>query len=283
MPSPRFAFSTGCFYQADLHECLAPIRDAGFDSVELSSYPAHLDCESPEAIRRARSRLQELSLEVHSMHAPFGHIDITSHDLDARRHGVEAVLSSARAAADLGARYLVLHPGPERGGFGPAERAARYDRAVASIDRICDETLRLGLELVLENMLPHLFAGRARDLLWLAGALRDLDVGFCLDTGHAFLAGELDTMPHRLGRRVRMSHVHDNHGLHDDHRAPGDGKIDWGRYVASLAEIGFEGVCVLELGHYPSAAEATRAAASARADLTRRMKDIASRGSDSQS
>ncbi|MFZ0611664.1 MAG: sugar phosphate isomerase/epimerase, partial [Desulfobacterales bacterium] len=54
-------------------------------------------------------------------------------------------------------------------------------------------------------------------------------VGFCLDTGHqaAFGQASLVKWLDALGPHIGQVHLHDNHGLRDEHLALGRGKIDF--------------------------------------------------------
>ena len=72
-------------------------------------------------------------------------------------------------------------------------------------------------------MLPHLFAGRIRDLLWILGALDTFKAGICLDTGHAHLGEDSPAVVHKLSGHLWMVHASDNHRHYDDHLPPGDG------------------------------------------------------------
>jgi sugar phosphate isomerase/epimerase len=105
--------------------------------------------------------------------------------------------------------------------------------------------LRIGL--VLENMLPHLFAGKVRDLLWILGALDTIGIGICLDTGHAHLGEEVSKVAHKLSGHLWMMHASDNHGQYDDHLPPGDGKIGWANLLAHLNRLHFTGTIMLEI------------------------------------
>ena len=44
-----------------------------------------------------------------------------------------------------------------------------------------------------------------------------------------------------------MIHAHDNNGANDNHFAPGDGKIDWERFLRDLIEVRFRGAFILEM------------------------------------
>ncbi len=240
--------STGAFWRANLLDCLEPILDAGFRRIEIASSPSHLDFHDRSACAVAAQRIHALELEVHSFHAPFAdHIDISALDFGRRDSAVREISRAAEAAAVLGARYFVLHPGPETTGVPRAERLDRMDCAVEALDRIAWRAGELGVQLVLENMLPHLFAGHVRDLLWLLGALASTNVGICLDTGHAFLSGDLRHVAHKLAGHLWMVHASDNRGERDDHLPPGEGAIQWPDLLRQLSAAHFAGTFILEL------------------------------------
>ena len=69
----------------------------------------------------------------------------------------------------------------------------------------------------------------------------------CLDTGHAKVSGDIYSVTHKLGQHLRMIHAHDNHGNGDEHLAPGNGNIDWNRFLTELDWTGFRGGFILEL------------------------------------
>ncbi|HET9298921.1 MAG TPA: sugar phosphate isomerase/epimerase family protein [Candidatus Polarisedimenticolaceae bacterium] len=240
--------STGCFYRTPLLDCLEAIRSSGFGLVEICSYPAHLDYRDRHAVEMARARLQALGMEAYSFHAPFAEdIDITSFDPAQRERALRELVLAAEAAARLQVRYFVIHPGPERGGVPDEERLARMRHAASVLERAADRCRDLGVGFVLENQLPHLFFGHARDLLWLMGTLERTDVGICLDTGHAQLSGDLHTVVHKLSGHLWMLHASDTRGHLDDHLPPGRGGIPWGELVDQLYDVGFRGALIMEI------------------------------------
>lgn len=240
--------STGCFYQTSIFDCLEAVQHSGFGLIEVCSFPAHLDYHDLNAVQSARQRIDDLGLEAYSLHAPFAdEIDITALDPTQRRHSRDEMLRAADAAGHLGVRYLVIHPGPERGGFAESERFQRMENAAEVLTEVSRAAEQRQVALVLENMLPHLFSGRVRELLWILGALETTRVGICLDTGHAHLSGDLRTVAHKLSGHLWMMHASDNHGKRDDHLPPGDGQVDWQRLLRQMAAIGFSGTIILEI------------------------------------
>ncbi len=240
--------STGCFHDISIFDCLERICHAGFSMIEVCSSPEHLDYHDLDAVRAACRRIRELGMEAYSFHAPFRYDnDITAPDAAVRNRSRDDLLRAAEAAAALQVRYFVLHPGPERGGFDRQERAERRANAVGVLNAVAARCRELGVALVLENMLPHLFAGPVSELLWLLGAMDAGGVGICLDTGHAFLGGDLPAVVDKLSGHLWMVHVNDNRGDRDDHLPPGRGSIDWPALVSHLCRAPFAGGMILEL------------------------------------
>jgi sugar phosphate isomerase/epimerase len=248
MPDWAVGLSTGCFCSTPLVDVLAPIRASGFHQLEICSLPSHLDYRNAEACEHAARRLAELGLEPYSFHAPFAEtIDITALDAGRRGHACAEIGRALEGAARLGARYFVLHPGPEASDVPRGERLDRMENAAGSLDRVARRCRELGLLLVLENMLPHLFSGHVRELMWLLGAIESTEVGICLDTGHAFLSGDLANVAHKLSGHLWMVHASDTRGTFDDHLPPGDGIVPWPALMRQLHETRFDGAFVLEI------------------------------------
>lgn len=240
--------STGCFWQTSIFECLEDVRNSGFGRIEVCSSPTHLDYHDVDRVKRAAGLIDDLGLETYSFHAPFSdHIDITSPDSHARDFARDELFKAAEAAAILKVRYFVLHPGPENSKLPDHERFWRLQHAVDVLNQVYAHCRQLGVGLVLENMLPHLFAGRIRDLLWILSALDSYKVGICLDTGHAYLGEDLPAVVHKLSGHLWMVHASDNHRHYDDHLPPGDGSINWAELLTHLNNLHFNGTFILEI------------------------------------
>jgi len=243
--------STGCFYRRSIFDCLEPIRHSGFSMIEICSFPKHLDYHDLDAIHRVVQRVDELGLEAYSFHAPFAdHIDITAFNPDQRNLALQEILKAAEAAAILQVRYFVIHPGPEHEQtphLPCGERFERMQNAAGTLNKVAQRCRELGIGCVLENKLPHLLFGGTSDILWILGAMTTINIGTCLDTGHAFLSGDLYNVMHKLSGHLQMIHANDNGGNFDDHKPPGEGNIDWEKLLTELSQIAFQGGFILEL------------------------------------
>ena len=248
MTACEIGLSTGCFYDAPIGDVLGPIRDAGFEAIEVCSARGHLDYRDAVSVRRAASEVRRLDFRPYSFHAPFApDIDITSADDGVRRASQAEIVRAAEAASELEVEHFVIHPGPERSALSDCDRLQGMERAVQVLDHVDRRCGNLGVKLVLENMLPHLFSGHVQDLMWIIGALEATDIGVCLDTGHALLSGEIDTVVEKLANHLWMVHANDNRGSRDDHLAPGDGLIDWVALTRRLSRASSCRMFVLEI------------------------------------
>lgn len=245
--------STGCFYQRSIFDVLHAIRDGGFDAVEVCSFPKHLDYHNKDDVARAGDLMRSLGLRPVSFHAPFADaIDITAPDPAARAAAVRELITACTAASVMGVEKIVLHPGPERSGRPPEhEFLERMRHAAESLNTVAGACCTLGVELVLENMLPHLLFGHTNDMMYLLGSIHACTVSACLDTGHAYLGRELGQVIHQLSGHLRLVHANDNRGDRDEHLPPGEGHIDWPWVVRELQRYHFSGTLILELSSRP--------------------------------
>lgn len=74
----------------------------------------------------------------------------------------------------------------------------------------------------------------------------------CVDTGHSntsvrFGDPSVGDVIRMYGKNISCLHLHDNDGVHDQHKVPMTGTIDWEDVCKALDEIGYEGVYNLEV------------------------------------
>lgn len=269
--------STGCFHRTPLVDCLETIRRSGFSMVEVVFSPSHLDYRDAGAVQEAALRIDALGMEAYSFHAPFGNdIDISSPDLARREYAQDEILRAAEAAATLGVHYFVIHPGPENADIpSREERLVRIENVCSVLTSVALRCSELGIQCVLENKLPHLLFGQSADLIWILASFEANCIGACLDTGHAFLAGDLHQLVAKMGPYLRLLHVHDNKGHGDDHLPPGDGRIDWTALFRDLAAARFHGAMIMELAGGDDEEEVMARARRGRCYLRKRARRIA--------
>lgn len=73
------------------------------------------------------------------------------------------------------------------------------------------------------------------------------NMGVCLDTGHCHFTGvNLPETIRILGGALLETHLHDNHGMRDEHLPIGQGTIAWENVIRALQETGYKGSITFE-------------------------------------
>jgi len=252
----RFGVSTHLFHEHRLsREHLVHIAAHGFETTELFATPAHFDYRDERAIGELGEWLSDVGLELHSVHAPIvermrngrwvGSFSNASTD-EARRRAALAETEAALAVArQVPYRYLVTHlgmPSVEQVPPGDNDRAA----ARRSVEQIADMAARVSVRVALE-VIPNPLSDADSLVQLLEEELDGLDVGLCLDYGHAHLMGDLADALETVSGHVWTTHLHDNGGTRDEHLAPYQGSIEWDAAMMSTRKIGYEGVLMLEV------------------------------------
>ena len=171
----------------------------------------------------------------------------------------ERVMSLAlEGAAILGVRWVALHP------YTTNEPAGSYDaapcRAVAleHLRPWLEQAGRRGIHFAVENMQGaaacqprRRYCARVDELIELVDTINAEwggAHGICWDTGHAHIAGHMQSDALRaVGGRLKMTHIHDNYAGADLHLLPYTGSVDWADFGAGLKSIGYEGDINFEL------------------------------------
>jgi sugar phosphate isomerase/epimerase len=252
----RFGISTHLFHEHRLtREHLVHIAAHGFDAIELFATRTHVDYHDADAVTELAEWLADTRLELHSVHAPIveslkdgkwvGSFSNASSD-DARRKAAlvetEAALSITR---QIPFRYLVLHlgmPTVERVPPGDNQPGA----ARRSLQDIAELAGRVGVGVAVE-VIPNPLSSADALAHLIEDELEGLDIGVCLDYGHAHLMGDVAEAVETLSGHLWTTHVHDNGGKRDEHLLPYAGTIDWDAAMMETQKVGYDGVLMFEV------------------------------------
>lgn len=228
---------------------LDTLLSAGLDGVELF-------CARPSFDYHDRSQMADLAawfrdhpLPLHSLHSPiYGDekegrsgeppINIADPDPRKRLEALDEVQRALEFSERVPFRYLVQHLGPAKAEWN----LKLADYALTSLERIRLLAKQAGAAVLVENI-PNGLSMPTKLLAFLEASHLD-DVGICFDAGHAHLpdflfgGGGVAATWDVLGKRVRSTHLHDNHGSQDEHLWPGDGSIAWNQLTPRLAAAG---------------------------------------------
>lgn len=251
----RFGVSTHLFHERRLsREHLVHIAAHGFDAIELFATRSHFDYRDARAVHDLAEWLADTRLALHSVHAPVveglrhgqwvGSFSNASSDPVRRKVALDETEAALAVATAIPFEYLVVHMGmPTTERVPPGDNNA--EAAQRSLEDIVARAARVNVRVAIE-VIPNALSTPEELAAWIED-LEDLDVGVCLDYGHAHLMGELADALDALSGHVWTTHVHDNGGTRDEHLAPYAGAIDWSAAMMGTQKIGYDGVLMFEV------------------------------------
>ena len=173
------------------------------------------------------------------VHAPYL-INVVSTNPRVRNSSTGLLAETVRAAERIGAVGVVVHGGHATGNATVEEGLARWEKVLKSIES--------PLPILIENTAggDSAMARSVHDLARLWESIGDLGVGLCLDTCHAWAAGEdlEDLVSRVLSATGRIDFVHANDskdGLgsrRDRHTNLGDGQVPVGLLIHVIRAAG---------------------------------------------
>src|SRR5688572_2563486 len=260
-PMYQFGISTHLFHEHRLsRDHLVHIAAHGFEAVEVFATRTHFDYRDDRAISELGEWLSDMRLTLHSVHAPIvermhngrwvGAFSNASSDESRRKAAVAEAEAAIAIAARLPFQFLVLHLGVP----ASEETNARDNHAEAarrSVEEIAAAAAGANVRVAIE-VIPNGLSDAAALALMVEEQLDGLDVGVCLDYGHAHLMGDLCEAVETLSGHLWTTHVHDNSGKRDDHLVPFSGSINWELAMMETQKIGYDGVMMFEVGNASS-------------------------------
>ncbi len=241
--------------------CMRMCAEAGYTVLDVNLCEAmnpysELRTDVWEAYVRGIDRVaRSLGVEFVQSHLPY--YDVSGASEEKRELYEELIRRSILASGMLGVRWTVAHPvtvaGPATGLKTQVAANLRYFAPHVALARSA------GVGIALENdfgvrpgTAEPVFGAAVHELISLADAFSEPGhVGVCYDFGHANLMGSDPREDLRkIGRRLKATHVQDNHGTSDEHLMPFFGTIDWVSAMGGLADIGYEGDLTYEIQEF---------------------------------
>jgi sugar phosphate isomerase/epimerase len=200
-----------------------------------------------ETIERLGADFDSAGLCIPSFHLPFeARHDVASFYRTLRAKAVEDLKPWIARAGALGAKVAILHPSTSRCD-AEAEGVDRFLNTLGeSLKELLPVAAEHGVIVALENMLPGegvRFGSKPEHFELIRRELGHPSLGFCLDTGHALVAGGPEGA-HGFFEAMEPAlvafHLSDSAGDRDMHIAPGRGLVDWTRLFRAAAGSGYD-------------------------------------------
>jgi sugar phosphate isomerase/epimerase len=247
--------STHLFLNQRLHPGLLELAGrAGAQAVEIFAARQHFDYTSRDHVVELAGWFRSNPVEPFSMHAPLfpdremGRAGAPAvnllHPEKARRiDAMDEIKRALESAEHIPFRHMVVHLGERTDTWSP--RSIEY--AMTALEHLGAFARPLGVKILVENLISEPTTPEHLITILDLGHLDS--VGVCLDLGHAHATVGIEEAVSVLGKRIVSLHVHDNHGMRDEHLWPGDGTIDWAKTAGLLQSLHTLPAAVLEIGY----------------------------------
>jgi sugar phosphate isomerase/epimerase len=225
-------------------------KESGISFLELEPMNRGWTPGDPKSTRSLLRLCEKHAVKCHSMHGYFfperGHCVVDA-DPEARKNAVQENIKLIHAAADLGAKYIVMHL--HDSGWRRTDKQ-QIAAAKQALEALLPEAERAGVMIAVENLAERWAAAHINALL---DELRHPSLGICFDSGHAAIYGDPASELELCGPRLIGLHIHDFDPEIGDHILPFDGKINWQKLAAALIKTQYKGVLICEamrrMGH----------------------------------
>ena len=233
------------------------MKEHGYDCADFDMANTETDFytlpeeEADALLIKEAGLAKEAGIEISQVHGPWRWParDFAEED---RCERMEKMKKSIRATSVMGCKNWVIHPIMP---FGVHEKDTEdapktWDMNIEFMGELLKTAKEYDVTICLENM-PMLNFSLAKpvDILRFVKTMNDEKFKICLDTGHvSVFEGELSVAEEtkRLGKEIRVLHVHDNRCRFDLHLMPYYGVTEWEGFKQALKDIGFSGTLSFE-------------------------------------
>lgn len=199
-----------------------------------------------KAVEMFDSWRKENGIDIASLHVPFGDsYDVSAVDESIRCTAIKNVAAAIEMANEFDAELIILHASFEP--VDNSERTLRIQQLRKSMDDLAATLKQNNCRLAIEY-LPRTCIGNSMDEFDAILKNKSSELfGVCLDTNHLMADYEkLSTIILQLNERLFSLHISDYDGVDEKHWLPGQGIVDWQKFIASLKSIDYRGPWIYE-------------------------------------
>ena len=247
--------STHLFLNHRLHPGLLDLAArSGAEAVEIFAARQHFDYHHRDEITELAEWFRSNSLQPFSMHAPLfpdremgragaPAVNVLHVEKSHRIAAMDEIKRALEVAERIPLRNMIVHLGENTDTWSP--RSLEY--GLTALEHLGAFGRPLGVRLLVENLMSD--AATPEHLMTIFDVGHLDNVGVCLDLGHAHATVGVRQAIATFGPRIASLHVHDNHGVRDEHLWPGEGTIDWPATVEALKKLPNSPAAVLEIDY----------------------------------
>lgn len=198
-------------------------------------------------IKFVREIKETTNLQV-TMHLPFSDMNLAGLNDNIRNEVLNQMYKCLDFGKDI-VNLAVVHPG-YLSPYSSKLPEKAWNTHIESIQQVCDYANQYHIVIALENMpdMPKIFGKYPDEMVKTLMEIDRDNLGMTLDVGHANTLGLIDEFFDQCSSQIIHMHIHDNHGIRDEHLPLGKGNIDWkkvikytkdykGRFVTEMAGL----------------------------------------------
>ncbi|MEZ4506714.1 MAG: sugar phosphate isomerase/epimerase [Thermomicrobiales bacterium] len=241
----KLSYSTWGMQTTPIDDAVRHCAALGFDGLELTIIPGWpTDATTMTDIERKRIRrlYDDAGLELCGIS---GNVDLLADD---------AVANEARLRSYLDFAAEIQHPGDELivttvSGATPGEWDARKGELVEIVGRLAEYAHERGVMVGMEPHVAHALC-MPDDAVWLIEQVGSPGATIHFDISHFNVQGiPMEESVVKLTPVSRHTHIKDERGRYPEHEflIPGEGEMDYPRYLRLMSEAGYDGHIVVEI------------------------------------
>ncbi len=221
-----------------LEVTLKRIKRLGFESIEISGEPKQYDTKT------SRPLLKQYGIRCWgAVTLTLGQRNLAAKDEAQRAASIDYVKSVVTMVKELEGTECTIVPATVGKITADGTPEQEWKWVVDSLKEVYGHAQKCGVKMAIEplNRFETYFVNRGDQALALANDVGP-DCGVCLDVFHMNIEEvDMHAAIKKVGKKLYDVHVAENNRL-----APGMGRIDWGKLVATLREVGYDGALTME-------------------------------------
>lgn len=146
------SISTWVYFWEPLEQVLGKIADTGYTNVEIWGDKTHLDPRISPDITALKDLLNRLHLKVHSLHAPFSDVDISSLDERKRQSSLELIKKTVEYCSKIEGGIVIIHPYSTEISGDDQSYLTVKNKTKDSLYTLATSAEKLGIRLAVENL-----------------------------------------------------------------------------------------------------------------------------------
>jgi|WetSurMetagenome_2_1015567.scaffolds.fasta_scaffold07922_3 sugar phosphate isomerase/epimerase len=216
------------------------IEEAGYSGWEIVA-DGNYRLDNPASFKKIEEVIASTKLGI-TVHAPYGDLNLATLNDPIWRESIRQIRTCIEHASKLTDR-VTIHPG-YISPVGKLLPQKVWDLQKEALRQIGKTAVEHSVIACLENMInaKEFLCRQPEELIGMTEGIEG--IGMTFDFGHANTVGLVDDFLRYISRANHI-HIHDNHGMSDEHLALGSGTIRWDK-VGKTIMANYSGVTVIE-------------------------------------